>query len=174
MRCTELTLIPIALAMAAPSNGLLPAAVGTGQGDDPFGDLWVSGGMRDGRVLSRQPRRRRPRMKRSCQRQITVLLLPVRCMIAAVPRPSPVSSTIFGRQTCFCGLLRLATTASRRVRSAALNRIFVRSCILQTRTRKSAGEPQPIAKCQIWSTRTRTLAGIGSVSIPPSPLTRCG
>ena len=40
-------------------------------------------------------------IKRSCQRQTTDLLLPVRCMIAAVPRPSAASKTIRQRQTCF-------------------------------------------------------------------------
>src|SRR5690242_5588689 len=47
----------------------------------------------------------------SCQRQITVLALPVISMISAVPRPSAVRRTIFARQTCFCGLLRLANCA---------------------------------------------------------------
>src|SRR6266404_8469949 len=78
--------------------------------------------------------------KRSCQRQITVLALPVACMISAVPRPSAVRRTIFARQTCFCGLLRLATTASSLLRSARLNWMFVRSCIPQTRTRQSFKE----------------------------------
>ncbi len=38
------------------------------------------------------------------------------------------AATILAHQTCFCGLLRLANTASSLLRSAALNRIFVRSC----------------------------------------------
>jgi hypothetical protein len=37
-----------------------------------------------------------------------------------VPRPSSVNRMIVARQTCFCGLLRLVTTAFRRARSAAL------------------------------------------------------
>ena len=79
-----------------------------------------NGGMREGRVLSRKSPPTPSCMNRSCQRQTQGLLLPVRRMISAVPRPSPVSRMIRARQTCFCGLLRSATTASRRVRSAEL------------------------------------------------------
>jgi hypothetical protein len=52
-------------------------------------------------------------MNRSCQRQTVTLLLPLRRMIALVPTPSAVSSTICARQTCFCGLLRSATIATK-------------------------------------------------------------
>ena len=62
--------------------------------------------------------RRRPStpscMNRSCQRQTQVLDLPVSAMIAEVPRPSPLRSTIRARQTCFCGLLGSATIAHNR------------------------------------------------------------
>ena len=64
-----------------------------------------SGGMREGRVLSRSSPRALA-AKRSCQRQTHVLDLPVWRMISSVPRPSAVSSTIWARQTCFCGALR--------------------------------------------------------------------
>ena len=71
----------------------------------------LSGGMRDGRVLSRQsPAAPWPR-NRSCQRQITILALPVACMILAVPHPSAARRMIFARQMCFFGLFRFATTA---------------------------------------------------------------
>src|SRR5258708_1465238 len=80
----------------------------------------LSGGVRDRRVLSRQRPAAPSSRKRCCQRQITVLALPVACMISAVPRPLAVRSTIFARQTCFCGLLRLATTASSLLRAAWL------------------------------------------------------
>ena len=97
------------------------------------------------RLIAPKPRSTPPLPNRSCQRQITVLALPVACMISAVPRPSAVRRTIFARQTCFCGLLRLITTASSALRSAALNLMFLRSCILQTRTRESGqGMPQRI------------------------------
>src|SRR5215475_12012972 len=80
------------------------------------------------------------------------LALPVASMISAVPRPAAVRRTILARQTCFCGLLRSATTASSSLRAAALNRISVRLCIPKTRTRESEGESQSESKCQICST----------------------
>src|SRR5829696_4197281 len=52
-----------------------------------------NGAMRDGRVLSRRRPSTPSAAKRSCQRQTAVLLLPVRRMMAAVPRPSAVAST---------------------------------------------------------------------------------
>jgi hypothetical protein len=72
-----------------------------------------SGGMRDGRVLSRGRPATPAVMKRSCQRQAAVLLTLARRMISAVPQPSAVNSTICARQTCFCGLFRSATIAAR-------------------------------------------------------------
>ena len=84
-----------------------------------------SGGMRDGRVLSRSSPSTPAVMNRSCQRQTATLLVPARRMISTVPWPSAVSSTIRARQTCFCGLFRSATTASRRARSAALTSTMI-------------------------------------------------
>lgn len=46
--------------------------------------------------------------------------LPVARMISPVPRSSAVIRTILSRRTCFCGLFRLATTASRTMRSLGL------------------------------------------------------
>ncbi len=51
-----------------------------------------------------------------------------------VPQPSAVSNTICARQTCFCGLFRSDTTASRRVRSAALTSTTIPGRIPQIRT----------------------------------------
>ena len=59
-------------------------------------------------------------MNRACQRQTAVLLTPAVRMIAAVPSPSAVASTIRARQTCFCRLLRSSTIACRRLRSVGL------------------------------------------------------
>jgi hypothetical protein len=78
-----------------------------------------SGGMRDGRVWSRNRPATPARINRSCQRHTVTLLMPVRRIISLVPTPSAVSSTIRARQTCFCGLFRLATIASKRPRAAA-------------------------------------------------------
>ena len=55
--------------------------------------------------------------KRSCQRQTAVLDTPTSRMIAWVPRPSTLSSTMRARQTSFCGVFRSATRASSRRRS---------------------------------------------------------
>jgi hypothetical protein len=53
-----------------------------------------SGGMREGRVLSRNRSATPARMDRSCQRHIVTLFVPDRRMISLVPRPSAVSSTM--------------------------------------------------------------------------------
>ena len=63
------------------------------------------------------------RVHRACWRRSTVLALPVCRMISAVPCPSAVSKAIFARQTCFCGLFRLATTTANAARSSAFNLI---------------------------------------------------
>ena len=55
--------------------------------------------MRDGRVLSRRRPSKPSEAKRSCQRQTQVLDLAVSRMIALVPKPSTVRSTICARQT---------------------------------------------------------------------------
>ena len=102
MRWTELTLTPAALAIMAPVQWVA----------SPGGSLSVratmrsassspSGGMREGRVLSRSKPSTPSRMKRSCQRQTQVFDLAVRRMISPVPNPSAVSKTISARQTCF-------------------------------------------------------------------------
>src|SRR5262245_35899666 len=154
MRCTELTLMPTALAMAAPVQW-----VAFGGGPDKVKvttrstTSGGSGGIREGRVLSRHSPATPSAPNRSCQRQMTVLAFPVRRMISALPRPSAVRRMILARQTYFCGLFRLPTTASNSVRSAALNLIWALSCIPQTRMIESAGESAKESKCQIWPTR---------------------
>ena len=82
--------------------------------------LTGSGGMREGRVLSRNRPATPARMNRSCQRHTVTLLVPVWRLISTVPSPSAVSRTIRARQTCFCGLFRSAAIASNRARSASL------------------------------------------------------
>ena len=56
-------------------------------------------------------------------------------------------STIFARQ--ICPQVWSLSTASSSLRLATLNRMFVRSCIPQTRTRKSAEKAPSKSKCQI-------------------------
>jgi hypothetical protein len=119
MRWTELTRAPLAFAIIAAVQWVVSAG----------GSLRVSattrsatsapsGGMRDGRVLSRRRPSQPSSAKRSCQRQTQVFDLPVRCMISTVPTPSALSSTISARQTCFWAVLRSRTSASRRRQSA--------------------------------------------------------
>src|SRR6266498_1764410 len=158
MRWTELTLIPTA-AMAAPVQWVAcaggPAKVKATTRSAISG---LNGGMRDGRVLSRHSPAAPSEPNRSCQRQMTVLAFPVRRTISAVPCPAAVSRTILARQTCFCGLFRLATTAFNAARSVALSLIWVLSCIPQTRMTESAGESARESKSQIWSTRIMPCA----------------
>jgi hypothetical protein len=127
MRCTELTLSPLVCAIAgavqwvAWSGGAWSSVRVTTASTTPLG----SGGMRAGRVLSCSRPSTPSLMKRSCQRQTLGLATPARRMTARVPQPSAVARMIRARQTCFCGLLRSATTASSRARSAALTSISI-------------------------------------------------
>ena len=130
IRCTELMLIPVAAAMAAAVQWV--ASPGGSVGVRATTRSIVAcdkGGTRGGRVLSRSSPATPSRMNRSCQRQTHGFDLPVRRTISPVPRPSAVARTILARQTCFCGLLRSAATASRRARSAALTSTLIPSRI---------------------------------------------
>jgi hypothetical protein len=84
-----------------------------------------SGGMRDGRVLSRSRPFTPSVMNRSCQRHTHGFATPARRITSAVPQPSAVARMIRARQTCFCGLLRSATIASSRARSRAVTSISI-------------------------------------------------
>jgi hypothetical protein len=86
MRCTELTLMPLTLAMTAAVQWVV----------SPGGSVSVraitrsvtsraSGGMREGRVLSRSKPSTPHCMNRSCHRQTAVLATPASRMISAVP-----------------------------------------------------------------------------------------
>ena len=119
IRCTELGLIPVASAMALAVQWVASCGGSAAVSSTTRSIVACArGGMRDGRVLSRSSPATPSRMNRSCQRQTHGFDLPVRRMISPVPRPSAVARTILARQTCFCGLFRSATTASRRARSA--------------------------------------------------------
>jgi len=118
---TELTLMPTAFAIIAPVQWVASACGAVRvSATTRSATSAPSGRMRDGRVLSRRRPSTPSAMNRSCQRQTQGLDLPVRRMISTVPTPSAVAKMIPARQTCFCGLFRSATTASNRVRSAAL------------------------------------------------------
>jgi len=77
-----------------------------------------------------------PSWANRCHRQTAVLFFAVGSMIAIVPSPSAVASTILARQTCFCGLLRSAIMASRRSRSAAVTSTTIPVRIAQTLTQR--------------------------------------
>ena len=148
MRCTDETLIPAALAMAAAvqcvascSGSVAVSATTLSMTSCP------SGGTREGRVLSRRRPSTPASAKRSCQRQTQVFDVPVRRMISTVPTPSAESSTISARQTCFCGVLRSAAIASRRRRSDGQSVIEMPGRIPQTRTPPSRPEsPSGLAR----------------------------
>jgi len=118
--CTALRLIPTASAIARPvrcvtSPGGARRVSSTTRSTVALG----SGGVPGGRVLSRGSPATPSAMNRACQRQTHGFDTPARRMISAVPQPSAVARMIAARQTCFCGLLRSATIALRRARSAA-------------------------------------------------------
>src|SRR5215472_17077924 len=100
-----------------------------------------SGGMREGRVLSRLSPSTPSCMKRSCQRQTTVLPLPTARAMALVPAPSAVRTMIRARQTCFCGLLRLPMIVSSRTRSSAVTVMEIPLRITDTRTKPNLQKP---------------------------------
>lgn len=86
---------------AAGPMGRLARRFGQRQGDDPSGHFRPKGLDARGPGLSRRRPSTPSSQNRSCQRQTAVLLIAVFCMIAIVPSPSAVASTILARQTCF-------------------------------------------------------------------------
>ena len=68
-------------------------------------------------------------IKRCCQRHTLGLDTPARRMTSTVPQPSAVARMICARHTCFCALLRSATTASSRSRSPGPSRTSMPFCI---------------------------------------------
>ena len=111
-----------------------------------------SGGMREGRVLSRVSPLTPSCIKRSCQRHTTVLPLPTARMTALVPWPSAVSRTIRARQTCFCGLLRCRIIDCKRARSAGVTSMAIPLRISHNDTAELVGKPQSGLFRQVLST----------------------
>ena len=95
-----------------------------------------NGGSPGFRVLSWSRPATPSRMNRSCQRHTQGFETPARRMTSAVPQPSAVARMIRARQTCFCRLLRSATTATSCSRSAALTSILIPSRIAHYRMRR--------------------------------------
>lgn len=136
-----------ALAMAEPVQWLAasggPASVMATMRSATSG---LSGGMREGRVLSRQSPAAPSSRNRSCERQITVLVLPVVCTIAAVPQRSAVKRMIFARQTSVgcCGWPPPLQACCGRWRS--IGYLFARACRRLAHA-SPAGESPSESKC---------------------------
>src|SRR5262249_50935671 len=154
MRRTEDGLIPTVLAIA-----------GALQWVASWGGAWLvsattrstvsvgSGGMREGRVLSRVNPSIPSCIKRSCQRQTTVLPLPTARVMAVVPAPSAVRTMIRARQTCFCALLRWRRIVSSRTRSSAVTVLEIPLRITDNRTKPNLQKLLFGLFCQVLSTR---------------------
>ena len=89
-------------------------------------------------------------MNRSCQCQTAVFATPAARMISAVPWPSSVMSTICARQTCFCGLLRSDTTASKRSRSAGVTSTVIPVRIPPIRMARRVEESLPDSSVRFY------------------------
>ena len=143
MRCTELTLTPAASAMAAPVQCVVsPGGASNVRATIRSAIEGSSLAMREGRVLSRKSPSKPSAAKRSCQRQTQVLDLPVSRMIAFVPAPSALISTISARQTCFCGALRSIVRARSRSVSAGVTENAMPVLMPQTRMPRIRRESQ--------------------------------
>src|SRR5262249_47808655 len=119
-----------------------------------------SGGMREGRVLSRVNPSIPSCMKRSCQRQTTVLPLPTARVMALGPAPSAVRTMIRARQTCFCGLLRLPMIVSSRTRSSAVTVMEIPLRITDIRTKPNLQKPTFGLFCLVLSTSFGSGTGV--------------
>ena len=86
MRCTELTLMPTTLAIAEAVQCVVSPGGGPSVGATPCSVISdAKGGMRDGRVLSRNSPPTPFCMNRSCQRHAAVSVTPASRTISAVP-----------------------------------------------------------------------------------------
>ena len=142
MRCTELGLMPTAFAIISAVQWVVSPGGSPCVSATTFAVTSApSGGMREGRVLSRNRPSIPARMNRSCQRQTVTLLVPACRMISLVPAPPAVSNTIRARHTCFCGLFRSATIASKHARSAAFTSTLIPSRMPRSPRMASAAYP---------------------------------
>ena len=154
IRCTEETLMPTVLAITPAVQCVVSSDGSSAVRATTCSIIAGSSGLRPGgRVLSRSRPSTPSRMNRSCQRHTTDLARPVLRMIPFVPSPSAVNRMIFVRQTCFCGLLRFATTARRRARSALVTLTMIPLRIPQTRTRRASRESSKGLERQVGCTR---------------------
>ena len=107
MRRTALALMPTAVAiMSAVQCIVSPGGSASVSVTTWSATSGPNGGMRAGRVLSRNSPSKPSEAKRPRQRHTQVFDLLVCRMISRVPTPSALNSMISARQTCFCGVLR--------------------------------------------------------------------
>ena len=172
MRCTELTLMPVAVAIMAAVQWVAAAGGSVKvRATTRSATAAPSGAMRERRVLSRSRPSYPSSAKRSCQRHTQVFDLPVWRMISLVPRPSALSRTIRARHTCFWAALRFRASASNRRRSARLTVTMIPGRIGQTRTSRVRLESPTGFNCQILSTSYRR-ASVASTAPKKSPAPR--
>src|ERR1700751_3806789 len=137
MRCTERSEMPLAAAIARPVQWVASPGGSVNVSSTTRSTSADGNGGRPGfRVLSCSRPVTPSRINRSCQRHTHGFETPARRMIWAVPQPSAVAKMTRARHTCFCGLLRSATTAASRSRSAALTSILIPSRMQQYRMRR--------------------------------------
>lgn len=171
MRRTEEGLIPTALAIADAVQWVASC-----------GGAWLVGattrstvsggkaGMREGRVLSRVNPSTPSRMKRSCQRQTTVLPLPTARITAVVPSLSAVRTMIRARPTCFCGLFRSRMIDCKRIRSAGVTVMEIPLRITDHRTKPNVQKPNR----SNWRMDARALPTVGRSPSPSWRRMACG
>jgi len=141
MPCTVETARPAALAIARAVQCVASCGGGFSVIETTFAARSSgTGGLPGGRVLSRSRPSTPSAMNRSCQRQTVVFAVPVAAMMAFVPTPSAVGSTIRQRQTCFCDVLWSVAMDSRRRRSASSIVMVILVRMLPTRMRKAERE----------------------------------
>ena len=142
MRCTELTLMPAALAIArAGPVGRLARRLGQRQRHHPLDHrLRRAAGCAAAGSCRAAGRRRPPAANRSCQRQTQVLRLAGPAHDRDRAEPVGGQQDDPARQTCFCGLLRSATIRSRRRRSTALMAMVTPLRMPRTRTAQTKRE----------------------------------
>lgn len=112
-------------------------------------------------------------MNRACQRQTAVVDVPVAAMMAFVPTPSALSSTIRARQTCFCNVYRSLTKAPSRRRSASTGVMEIPVRMPRLARANDNGNPQQDSSASVNPRGPRCLiAYLGRRGDRPS--TACG
>ena len=165
--CTVATPSPTAFAMARAVQCVASCGGGSWVSRTSFATRSSpTGALPGGRVLSTSSPSTPACAKRSCQRQTVVFDLPVKVMTPVVPTPSEVRRMIRARHACFCEVLRSATMASRRRRSAAETEIVIPLRMPQTLMREGRRESQSGLFCFGHST-SRSITEAATTCLAP-------